>query len=132
MNIAIILALTSLVSYFVYVRLFAPAVVISVESPDEVVTPNTRTAARAKVLSCTRVYNRIQLKGYVENIGNTDLSFVTVTALWKDENSRVVESAIVYAVKDMILSPGERSEFEASSEKSRAARCNVELLDWWT
>jgi hypothetical protein len=72
------------------------------------------------------------LAGYVENTGNTDLSFVTVTALWKDKNALVIETAVIYVVKDVILKPGERREFEASAEKSRAARCNVELLDWWT
>jgi hypothetical protein len=132
MNIAIILSLGLLVSYIVYERFFRPEVVVIIEPVEEILVPDTRTAARAKVSSCERVNSRTQLKGYVENIGNTNLSFVTVTALWKDQNALVIETAIIYVVKDVILKPGQRREFEASAEKSRAARCNVELLDWWT
>jgi hypothetical protein len=132
MNIAIILALGLLVTYFVYARFFRPEVVVIAEPVEEILVPDTRTAARAKLSSCKRVQNRTQLTGYVENIGNTDLAFVTVTALWKDKNAMVIETAIIYVVKDVILKPGERREFEASAEKNRAASCNVELLDWWT
>ncbi|MFT4631958.1 MAG: hypothetical protein ACI8PP_001982 [Candidatus Pseudothioglobus sp.] len=132
MYIAIILSLGLLVGYIVYERFFRPEVVVVAEPVDESPVLDTRTAARATLSSCKRVQNRTQLAGYVENTGNTDLSFVTVTALWKDKNALVIETAVIYVVKDVILKPGERREFEASAEKSRAARCNVELLDWWT
>ena len=131
MNIAIILALLSLLGYIVYERFLRPQVVVVAEPIVEELSPNKRPAVWAKLSSCERVQNRTRLKGYVENIGNTDLSFVTVTALWKDTNGLVIESAIIYVVKDVVLAPGERREFEASAEKDRAARCNVELLDWW-
>jgi len=132
MNIAIILSLALLVGYVVYERFFRTEAVVIVAPIEETAAPNTRTAVRAKVSSCEQVHGRVQLRGYVENIGNTDLSFVTVTAIWKNTNGQVVETATVYVVKDVILQPGERREFEASTENRRAARCNAEPLDWWT
>ena len=131
MNIAILLALMALVGYIAFERYFK-AQPAQESSPATVAPASTKQPAlRARMSSCERVYNRTQLRGYVENTGNTDISFVTVTALWKDLNGRVIESAVVYVVKDQVLAPGERREFEASADKDRAARCNVELLDWW-
>ena len=131
MIIAIMLALAALMGYIVLERFFRSDVVVEMAPVAEVLPSKKQTGVRARMSSCERIHDRTQLRGYVENTGNTDLSFVTVTAMWKDMNGLVIESAIIYAVRDLALAPGERREFEASSEKNRAARCNVELLDWW-
>ena len=131
MIIAIMLALAALMGYIVLERFFRSDVVVEMAPVAEVLPSKKQPGLRARMSSCERIHDRTQLRGYVENTGNTDLSFVTVTAMWKDMNGLVIESAIIYAVRDLALAPGERREFEASSEKNRAARCNVELLDWW-
>jgi len=131
MIIAIMLALAALMGYIVLERFFRSDVVVEMAPVAEVLPSKKQPGVRARMSSCERIHDRTQLRGYVENTGNTDLSFVTVTAMWKDMNGLVIESAIIYAVRDLVLAPGERREFEASSEKNRAARCNVELLDWW-
>ena len=131
MIIAIMLALAALMGYIVLERFFRSDVVVEMAPVAEVLPSKKQPGVRARMSSCERIHDRTQLRGYVENTGNTDLSFVTVTAMWKDMNGLVIESAIIYAVRDVALTPGERREFEASSEKNRAARCNVELLDWW-
>ena len=131
MIIAIMLALAALMGYIVLERFFRSDVVVEMAPVAEVLPSKKQPGVRARMSSCERIHDRTQLRGYVENTGNTDLSFVTVTAMWKDMNGLVIESAIMYAVRDLALAPGERREFEASSEKNRAARCNVELLDWW-
>jgi|DEB0MinimDraft_12_1074336.scaffolds.fasta_scaffold39237_3 hypothetical protein len=131
MIIAIMLALAALMGYIVLERFFRSDVVVEMAPVAEVLPSKKQPGVRARMSSCERIHDRTQLRGYVENTGNTDLSFVTVTAMWKDMNGLVIESAIIYAVRDLALAPGERREFEASSEKNRAARCNVELLDWW-
>jgi len=131
MIIAIMLALAALMGYIVLERFFRSDVVVEMAPVAEVLPSKKQPGVRARMSSCERIHDRTQLRGYVENTGNTDLSFVTVTAMWKDKNGLVIESAIIYAVRDVALTPGERREFEASSEKNRAARCNVELLDWW-
>ena len=131
MNIAIILALAALLGYIVFERVFRHEAVVEMAPVADVLPSRKQPGVRARMSSCERIHDRTQLQGYVENTGNTDLSFVTVTAMWKDKNGLVIESAIIYAVRDKVLAPGERREFEASSEKDRAARCNVELLDWW-
>jgi len=131
MIIAIMLALAALMGYIVLERFFRSDVVVEMAPVAEVLPSKKQPGVRARMSSCERIHDRTQLRGYVENTGNTDLSFVTVTAMWKDMNGLVIESAIIYAVRDLALAPGKRREFEASSEKNRAARCNVELLDWW-
>ena len=131
MIIAIMLALAALMGYIVLERFVRSDVVVEMAPVAEVLPSKKQPGVRARMSSCERIHDRTQLRGYVENTGNTDLSFVTVTAMWKDMNGLVIESAIIYAVRDLALAPGERREFEASSEKNRAARCNVELLDWW-
>ncbi len=131
MIIAIMLALAALMGYILLERFFRLDVVVEMAPVAEVPPSKKQPGVRARMSSCERIHDRTQLRGYVENTGNTDLSFVTVTAMWKDMNGLVIESAIIYAVRDLALAPGERREFEASSEKNRAARCNVELLDWW-
>jgi energy-converting hydrogenase Eha subunit F len=128
---AIALALLALLAYLLdatyrpdEVKVVADEVVVEAQEVK-------RPAVRVKVPSCEKTQMRIQLQGYVENIGNTDLSYVTVSVLWKNDSGRVIATDTVYAVKDQPLAPGERRDFVAATENSSVSRCNAELLDFW-
>lgn len=128
---AVVLALLAFLGYLLFEEYRPEPVKVVAIEPVVEVEEVKRPAVRVKVPTCERTQMRIQLQGYVENIGNTDLSYVTVTVLWKNDAGRVIETDTVYAVKDSPLAPGERREFAAATENSRVSRCNAELLDFW-
>lgn len=93
----------------------------------------THTGVRVRVETCRRDADRAQTRmaGYIENIGNVDLHYVTVKSIWKDRDGGLITTDTLYALNDAILEPGARKPFEDISERSGVARCNAEALDWW-
>ena len=71
------------------------------------------------------------MKGYVENTGNTELSYVTVHAIWLNRSGLAIERSVVYVVKDDVLAPGNKQTFDSVIDNSTVSRCNAEILDYW-
>ncbi|MCB1645782.1 MAG: FxLYD domain-containing protein [Pseudomonadales bacterium] len=130
-SIIIGIAILALIGYLVKVTYFE-----EVAPPAEVVVvkeeaPKKKPGVRAAVEDCSQRDGRTEMTGYVENVGNTRLSFVTVTTLWKNAQGLVIERGTVYVVQEDILNPGERRSFHDVSEKTTVVKCNVEVADWW-
>lgn len=96
---------------------------------EETVKP--RTAVRVKLTDCTRRYGRTESRGYIENVGNVDLHFVTVKSIWKNSSGLVIHTDTAYALKGEVLRPGERKKFEDVTQITTATKCNAEPIDWW-
>lgn len=92
-----------------------------------------RTAVRVTPTACNRTASgRMQMEGYILNVGTQDLQYVTVKALWKNAAGQVIGSEEFYALNGQLaLAPGEQHAFSHSTALSSAARCNAEAVDWW-
>lgn len=103
-------------------------------SPEtEILTEPEKAQPRVSVLvtGCSRMIDRVVVSGVVNNIGIDDLGFVTVKSIFKNQNNLIIETGIIYAVKEKPLKPGESVEFQGISKTSNVRKCNVEALDWW-
>ena len=89
-----------------------------------------QTAVDVGVTRCERKNDRTESTGYIQNVGNVDLHYVTVNAIWKDGNGLVIKTDLIYALNDGKLAPGERKVFHAFTDLP-AAKCNAEAVDWW-
>lgn len=105
-----------------------PASLVDEETATE---ERPRTAVRAWLTDCKRVYGRTESIGYIENVGNVDLHYVTVTSIWKNAEGQVIGTDTVYALQNDELAPGERRTFHDVTRLTSAQKCNVEPLDWW-
>lgn len=97
-------------------------------APRQTTTP--KTAVDVRVTRCERHNARTESSGYIENVGNVDLHFVTINVIWKNSSGLVIETDSTYALNNGKLSPGDRKAFRAFTNLP-AARCNAEALDWW-
>lgn len=88
------------------------------------------TAVFVQVTRCERKNGRTEMTGHIVNVGNTDLHYVTVDAIWKDGAGLPIKTDRLYALNNGDLAPNESKEFHAFTELP-AARCNAEAVDWW-
>lgn len=107
----------------------APSEPAADEDASTAVAP--RTAVRVKLTECRRVYGRTESTGYIENVGNVELHYVTVTSIWKNAQGQVIGTDTVYALQSDELAPGERRVFHDVTTLTTAQKCNAEPLDWW-
>lgn len=89
------------------------------------------TLVRVKVTECVRRYGRTEATGYIENVGNVDLHYVTVNSIWKNTAGLVIQTNVVYALKNGKLAPGQRKEYHDVTDLVTATKCNAEPIDWW-
>ena len=90
--------------------------------------PNT--AVYVRVTQCDRKNDRTESTGYIENVGNVDLHYVSINAIWKNADGLIIKYDRVLALNNGTLAPGKRKTFHAFTE-APAARCNAEAVDWW-
>lgn len=90
-----------------------------------------QTAVAVRVTHCGRDENgRTYMTGYIDNVGNVDLHYVTVNAIWKNADGLPISVDRIYALRSGTLAPGASKQFQAFTNLP-AARCNAEALDWW-
>ncbi|MFT6434050.1 MAG: hypothetical protein ACJAVI_002098 [Candidatus Azotimanducaceae bacterium] len=131
MLISILVALTLFGSYLLWEKIFEPVETVALAPEPEVQLEKKIPALKVIVTECRRLSERTHMKGYVENTGNAELSFVTVHAIWLNKSGLAVSKSIVYAVKDSVLVPGDKREFESVIDSGSVSRCNAEILDYW-
>ena len=102
-----------------------------VETIKEEVTPSTQV--KAKIQACRREQGskKTLATGYIENIGNADLRYVTLEIQWQTRLGTVIEANEIYVLRDESLAPGKRKEFVSATDNRIAERCNVRKVDWW-
>ena len=106
---------------------------VSVPAPPPAVpeaTPKPRL--HLQISDCRRVFGYTQISGYVENTGEVPVRFVSVMTVWKDADSRVVDTGTIYVVGSDDLNPGDSSPFQDSSNHSKAQKCFAKLEDYWS
>ena len=91
------------------------------------------TQMKARIDSCRREKDSKQTlaHGYIENIGNADLRYVTLEIQWQDHLGTTIEANEIYVLRDEALAPGKRKEFVGTTKNRKATRCNVRKVDWW-
>ena len=91
------------------------------------------TQVKARLQSCTREKDSKQTlaRGYIENIGNADLRYVTLEIQWQDRLGTTIEAKEIYVLRDEVLEPGKRKKFVGTTDNRVAIRCNVRKVDWW-
>ena len=91
------------------------------------------TQVKARLQSCTRDKDSKQTlaQGYIENIGNANLRYVTLEIQWQDRLGTTIEANAIYVLRDEALEPGKRKKFVGTTENKVAIRCNVRKVDWW-
>ena len=91
----------------------------------------SQTAVAVRVTHCGRDESgRTQMTGYIDNVGNVDLHYVTVNAIWKNADGLPISIDRIYALRSGKLAPGASKQFQAFTYLP-AARCNAEAVDWW-
>lgn len=93
-------------------------------------TVKKETAVQVRVTNCSRKDGRTEMTGYIDNVGNTDLHYVTVDAIWKDAQGLPIKTDRLYALNNGKLAPNKSKKFHAFTELP-AAKCNAEAVDWW-
>ena len=95
--------------------------------------PLRSTQVKARIDSCRReqIDEKTLVEGYIENIGNADLRYVTLEIQWLNRIGTIIESNEIYVLRDETLSPGQRKTFISSTNNQIATRCNVRKVDWW-
>jgi len=131
MLISITIALGVFGTYLLWDKAFRPSEPIAKVPTQEAQKEKKIPALKVIVTECRRVRARTHMKGYVQNTGNTDLSFVTIDAIWLNKSGLAVEKSLVYVVKDSVLTPGDKREFDSVIDNSSVSRCNAEVLDYW-
>ena len=91
------------------------------------------TQVKARLESCRRDKGSKQTlaQGYIENIGNADLRYVTLEIQWQNHLGATIEANEIYVLRDEALAPGKRKEFVSTTDNRIAMRCNVRKVDWW-
>ena len=91
------------------------------------------TQVKAKIQACRREQGskKTLATGYIENIGNADLRYVTLEIQWLTRLGTVIEANEIYVLRDESLAPGKRKEFVSATDNRIAVRCNVRKVDWW-
>ena len=91
------------------------------------------TQVKARLESCRRDKGSKQTlaQGYIENIGNADLHYVTLEIQWQNRLGTTIEANEIYVLRDEALAPGKRKEFVSTTDNRIAMRCNVRKVDWW-
>ena len=91
------------------------------------------TQVKARLQSCAREKDSKQtlVRGYIENIGNADLRYVTLEIQWQDRLGTTIEAKDIYVLRDEVLEPGKRKKFVGTTDNRVAIRCNVRKVDWW-
>lgn len=108
-----------------------PVQVTSTPAATETKTKRS-TQLRARIEKCRREDNgKTFADGYIENIGNADLHFVTVEVRWIDRLGNIVEANELYVLRDETLAPGARKQFISTTENTVAVTCKVRKVDWW-
>ncbi len=131
MLISIFVALGLFGSYLAWDTLFKPKEQSA--SAPEIIAQEEKKIPALKVIvtECRRANERTLMRGYVENTGNTNLSYVTVHAIWLNRSGLAIEKNVVYVVKDKVLEPGNKQTFDSVIDNSSVSRCNAEVLDYW-
>ena len=94
--------------------------------------PQRSTQVKATLTECNkRPGAKTSAKGYITNVGNVDLHYVSVKLLWLNSAGLLVEAKETYVLNNEILPPGESRQFMDFTQKVSAVRCNVETIDWW-
>lgn len=99
-------------------------------SKPPVKTVKAQTLVEVNVTQCERNKGRTEITGYIRNVGNVDLHYVTVDAIWKDAVGLPIKTDLVYALTNEKLPPGASKPFHAFTNLP-AAKCNAEAVDWW-
>ena len=91
------------------------------------------TQVKARLKNCRREEDdeKTLAEGYIENIGNADLRYVTLEVQWLNRIGTIVEANEIYVLRDEALPPGERKTFISTTSNRIAVRCNVRKVDWW-
>jgi len=131
MLISIIVALAIFGGYLLWDKWLNPEETIAIIPTEEIQKEKKIPALKVIVTECRRVSSRTYMRGYVQNTGNAELSFVTAHAIWLNKSGLAIEKSVVYVVKDSVLVPGEKREFDSVIDNSSVSRCNAEILDYW-
>ena len=131
MLISILIALGLFGIYLMWDKVFEPAET-QTSAPKTIVQEEKKIPAlKVIVTMCKRANERTLMKGYVQNTGNTELSYVTVHAIWLNRSGLAIEKSVVYVVKNDVLAPGDKQTFNSVIDNSTVSRCNAEILDYW-
>ena len=131
MLVSILIALGLFGTYLVWDKVFKPAKT-QTTAPKTIVQEEKKIPALKVIVTlCKRANERTLMKGYVENTGNTELSYVTVHAIWLNRSGLAIEKSVVYVVKDDVLAPGNKQTFDSVIDNNTVSRCNAEILDYW-
>ena len=96
-------------------------------------TVRRSTQLKARIEACRREQGskKTIAEGYIENIGNADLRYVTLEVQWQNRLGNVIEANEIYVLRDEVLAPGKRKKFVSATDNRIAVRCNVRKVDWW-
>ena len=131
MLISILIALGLFGTYLIWNKVFKPAET-QTSAPKTMLQEEKKIPAlKVIVTMCKRANERTLMKGYVQNTGNTELSYVTVHAIWLNRSGLAIEKIVAYVVKNDVLAPGDKQTFNSVIDNSTVSRCNAEILDYW-
>ena len=127
----IVIAVISILAY--RSQTTAPTSQVNSHTPPKEQTTLRSTQVKARINSCRRIQTdeKTLAEGYIENIGNTDLSYVTLEIQWLNKIGTIIESKEIYVLRDEKLTPGQQKNFISSTSNQIATRCNVRKVDWW-
>mgnify|MGYP006182768829 CR=1 FL=1 len=131
MLISIFFALTLFGSYLLWEKVFQPVEAVAISPEPDIELEKKIPALKVIVTECRRLSARTHMRGYVENTGNAELSFVTIHAIWLNKSGLAIEKSVVYVVKDSVLVSGDKRKFDAVIDSGSVSRCNAEILDYW-
>lgn len=101
---------------------------VSIEKKEKKVDPRFTVT----LTGCSRVSDRTEIRGVVRNTGTVELRYFTVKSIFKNKVGRIIETGVIYAVREKPLKPGESVDFYGRSTVSNVWKCNAEALDWWS
>lgn len=108
---------------------------VTATTPEKAVTEEEArsTQFRARIEACRREKDdpRTFAEGYIENIGNAEIRYVTLEVRWLNRLGEVIESNEIYVLRDEVLAPGARKRFVSTTGNRVAVSCNVRKVDWW-
>jgi hypothetical protein len=130
--IALLLAGTIIMLIAVFYGGKEPPVSVPAPPPPAVPAATPKPRLHLQITDCKKVFGYTQTSGYVENTGEVPVRFVSVMTVWKDADSRVVDTGTIYVVGSEDLNPGESSPFQDNSNHSQAQKCFAKLEDFWS
>lgn len=116
----------------------------NIDTIPEEVEPRAKLVAH--VTECSKITSRVdfvggimvntgedylQMKGYVDNVGDLPVTLINVDTLWKNNEGTVLQMGSVYIAVNEVVAPGDHIEFVDTTKNYLAAKCGAKVRDWW-